>query len=110
MASTSLPASASELTSSEGQVHPALYETEAEVDWETEEEGQEHSHDVPGGGTGSQSAGHTHRTAPEKRLWMESSLTLLSYPVQYQKFLALLHSDQDHLVSGLPDGPDPQRR
>ncbi len=70
------------------------YETEAEVDWETEEEGQEHSHDVPGGGTGSQSAGHTHRTAGRKRIRICSGLqagdqVILVRMQEGQKFLIL---------------------
>lgn len=70
------------------------YETEAEMDWETGEEGQSHSHDTAGGVTEVQSAGHTHRTAGRKRIRVCNGLqagdqVILIRMQEGQKFLIL---------------------
>ena len=85
------------------------YETEVEVDWETGEEGQDHSHrqitaigdgldpaagEVPGGGTGSQSARHTHRVTGRKKIRVCNRLkagdqVVLVRVQEGQKFLVL---------------------
>ncbi len=70
------------------------YETEMEVDWETGEEGQDHSHDAQGGGTGSQSARHTHRVTGRKKIRVCNRLkagdqVVLVRVQEGQKFLVL---------------------